>query len=226
MEHASVAAFARFALELLSLGAPAALLRDTNRALGDEIEHAELCFGLSSAYAGKSVGADVLPLDGTLEGRSRFEIIRTAFLEACVGETLAAVEARFAREEARDPEVCRVLQRIAEDEARHAELGWRFVKWALETSPPDLALELRLEIRKMVVAEESRVPEGLDADEPESALREHGVMSDRMRWQARQTALRDLVVPWSRALLAHFEEREAHSTEVESSNLRPTECPA
>ena len=37
MEHASVAAFARFALELMALGAPAELLRSTQGAMADEI---------------------------------------------------------------------------------------------------------------------------------------------------------------------------------------------
>src|SRR5690606_26260413 len=40
MEHASVAAFARFTLQLLSLGAPAALIEASNQALIDETRHA------------------------------------------------------------------------------------------------------------------------------------------------------------------------------------------
>lgn len=52
MEHASIAAFSRFVLELLSLGAPADLVRDAGRAMSDEIAHAEACFALASAYAG------------------------------------------------------------------------------------------------------------------------------------------------------------------------------
>ncbi|MEO6598422.1 MAG: hypothetical protein ABIQ16_01020, partial [Polyangiaceae bacterium] len=46
MEHASIAAFARFSLQLLSLGAPAELVEACNRALVDETAHTRLCFAL------------------------------------------------------------------------------------------------------------------------------------------------------------------------------------
>jgi hypothetical protein len=54
MEHASVAAFARFTLDLLALGAPADLVQSAQQALGDEIAHAELCFGLAGATSVKN----------------------------------------------------------------------------------------------------------------------------------------------------------------------------
>jgi len=57
LEHASIAAFARFSLQLLSLGAPAGLIDDCTRALGDETAHARLCFQLASAYAGRAIGS-------------------------------------------------------------------------------------------------------------------------------------------------------------------------
>jgi hypothetical protein len=60
MEHASVAAFARFVLQLLSIGAPASLVASATAALGDETEHARLCFGIASAYAGRSIGPGAL----------------------------------------------------------------------------------------------------------------------------------------------------------------------
>ncbi len=49
MEHASVAALARFTLELLAVGAPADLIRDSNAAASDETRHAELCFALAAS---------------------------------------------------------------------------------------------------------------------------------------------------------------------------------
>ena len=55
-EHASIAAFARFVLHLLAVGAPPGLLRDAQQALADEIDHAARTFGLASAYAGRAVG--------------------------------------------------------------------------------------------------------------------------------------------------------------------------
>jgi hypothetical protein len=158
MEHASVAAFARFTLDLLSLGAPAELVAASQQALGDEIEHARLCFGLASAYAGRALGPGELSVDGALEARSFETIVKTAIHEACVGETLAALEAEAELAAATDPEVRRVLQRIARDEARHAELGYRFLRWALDRAEPDLRQRLVAELDGALRAELARKP--------------------------------------------------------------------
>ena len=56
MEHASIAAFARFTLQLLALGAPAHLVEGSNAAMIDETNHAKLAFGIASAYAGENMG--------------------------------------------------------------------------------------------------------------------------------------------------------------------------
>ena len=54
-EQASVASFARFSLDLLSVGAPADLVDDAHDAAKDEIQHAKLAFGLASFYLGETV---------------------------------------------------------------------------------------------------------------------------------------------------------------------------
>lgn len=131
-EHASVAAFARFALELLALGAPVDLVDACARALTDEIEHARLAFALATRYAGHAVGPGPLALAGALP--DRIDLVAVACnvaREACVGETIAAIEAAEAERLAGDPDVVATLARIAADELRHAELGWRFLAWAL-----------------------------------------------------------------------------------------------
>ena len=56
LEHGSIAAFARFVLELLSLGAPPELVGTAQLAMRDEIAHARIAFGFASAYAGAPVG--------------------------------------------------------------------------------------------------------------------------------------------------------------------------
>ena len=200
MEHASVAAFARFVLELLSLGAPCELVQETQRALADEIEHTVLCFTLASGYAGQAVSAGALSIEGALATRSRQQIVTTAFLEACVGETLAAVEARAALETALDPAVRRVLARIAADEARHAELGWKFLQWALATSSVGERNALCSALSRIVAEESGRRPAHAEGSS-DGALQAHGLLSDARRWQARQLALSELVQPLAAALL-------------------------
>lgn len=132
MEHASIAAFARFALQLLSLGAPPELLGRTHSAMADETRHARLAFSLASAYGAAPVGPGPLAIDGALSDASVEAVLSTVILEGCVGETVAAMEAREALEQVRDPALRFVLAEIARDESEHALLAWRTVTWMLE----------------------------------------------------------------------------------------------
>ena len=130
-EHASIAAFAKFILELLSVGAPADLVADAAAAMRDEVEHARLCFGL----AGAEVGPGPLPTADMNMGRDLDAIARATLLEGAIGETLAAARAATEASSERDPTVRRALEQIADDETRHAALAWRFIRWALARDP-------------------------------------------------------------------------------------------
>lgn len=70
MEHASIAAFARFSLQLLSLGAPADLIERTNKAMveRDPARARRAAFALASAYRKAPVGPGRLVADGALDG--------------------------------------------------------------------------------------------------------------------------------------------------------------
>ncbi|MDI1481455.1 ferritin-like domain-containing protein [Polyangium sp. y55x31] len=131
-EHASVASFGRFAMELLAVGAPAELVEEAHRAALDEVRHARLCFALASAYAGEPVAPGAFPFGGAAEVVADLASIaaRTA-KEGCIGETIAAVIAAEQCARAEDPAVAEVLAGIAADEAQHAELAWRTVAWAI-----------------------------------------------------------------------------------------------
>ena len=139
MEHASIASFARFTLDLLAAGAPADMVAAAQRASLDEIEHARLCFALAARYAGRALGPGPLDAAGakiaSLEGA-----VAAAVREGCVGETIAAAVARAQLSVATDPHVRAVLERIAADEESHAALAWRFVAWALAHAPDRAAL--------------------------------------------------------------------------------------
>ncbi len=129
-EHASVASFSRFILELLAHGAPAELVRDAQRALADEVVHAELAFGLASAFAGRAVGPGPLPIAAVELTDLRAMAVACA-REGCLAETRSVLQLveRAAREP--DPVVAGVLRRLASDEQRHAALAWRAVQWAV-----------------------------------------------------------------------------------------------
>jgi hypothetical protein len=137
LEHASIAAFARFNLQLLSLAAPAELVEASNRALVDETRHAKQCFALASHYAGASVGPDRLDLRHCFEDLDLQAIMKLVLDEGCIGETVAAFEALEEAATATDPVVRGVLQGIARDEQAHAELAFKFMRWAFAESLPE-----------------------------------------------------------------------------------------
>jgi hypothetical protein len=132
-EHASVASFARAALELLALGAPAELVHGAQRAMGDEILHAKLCFGIASRLGDRSVGPGRLDAGAPIAARlDPIDVAVATTVEGCINETLSALVVLTERDAATDPGVRRALERIAEDEARHAALAWKTVRWLID----------------------------------------------------------------------------------------------
>jgi hypothetical protein len=197
MEHASVAAFARFALQLLQLGAPPDLLERATAAMADETRHAQLAFGVASAYTDRKLGPAGLDIERSLNESSLVEVTRLVVREGCVGETSAALEVREAAAHARSPQLAALLAGVAEDEARHAELAWQFVSWALEQQPQAVADVVRHEL-----ALAARHPEPAGATAGEADLLAHGVLPERLRREVQNAAFRQVVAPCAAALLA------------------------
>lgn len=141
MEHASIAAFARFQLQLLALGAPPALVEACTRAMADETEHARICFDVASAYAARPIGPGKLDITGSLSlsVTSLEHVVDLVIAEGCFGETSATLEAMDAAELATDPVIASIYAQIAADEQRHATLAFQFMRWALEQEPSGTA---------------------------------------------------------------------------------------
>lgn len=199
LEHASIAAFARFTLELLAVGAPAELVELAGQAIGDETRHARQCFGLAARFRGMATGPDRLPIEDALQSVALDRIALTTFLEGCIGETVATLEALEAGALATDPQVRSVLAGIAQDEARHAELAWRFLQWALQKAGPDLGERLLAALEcEQASAERARPP-----DEPfVRDLETYGVLPARRCAALRRAALREVVRPCLERLLS------------------------
>jgi hypothetical protein len=193
-EHASVASFARFALDLSAVGAPPDLLADAAAAMRDEVRHAQLSFSLARRFGAAAQGPG--PLDvGTHDGRSLEDIVLATVVEGCIGETLAAAEAELAAQRARDPDVAAALREIADDEARHAALAWRFVQWAL-AEHPQLSTVVRqafADAAAMDTRSSDPAPEGLEA---------LGVLSPQTVAAVRAQTLQETVLPCGQALVA------------------------
>lgn len=206
MEHASIAAFARFSLELLALGAPSELIMRTNSALVDETKHARVAFALASAYRGERIGPGRLAMNGAMEGvmddgDEITSFVRRVIREGCVGETVAAVEAGEAATRANDPLVRQTLEMIAADESEHAELAWLTVKWALNTFGADVRETIQEELARL--ADELGSVQETRRTARDEELLDYGVVTAEVRGSIRRAALKQVVVPCLGALVEH-----------------------
>ncbi len=172
-EHASIAAFARFTLHLLAVGAPPQMIRESQRASLDEVRHAEDCFALARRYGAGEHGPAGLDFEGAMASTSLGDIVAIAAEEGCVGETLGAALAVEQVRRCVDARAKAVLTRIARDESRHAELAWAFVAWAASRGGPEVrerALAAIDAADRASLATPLRSYDGIDLE----ALRAHG----------------------------------------------------
>lgn len=199
MEHASVAAFARFSLQLMSLGAPADLLLRASAAMQDEVRHARDCFALARRYAGSDVGPGPLPVHGALDDFDLRSVVLSTIAEGCIGETVAALEAAEALAHCEEPQARAALERISAEETRHAELAWQFVAWALANGPASLKLEVKLAFESAHLCSSESPPPQISAEA--RRLLRYGQMSADLRQALRRRVLAEVIAPCARALL-------------------------
>ena len=197
-EHASIAAFARFTLQLMSLGAPADLVERSNAAISDETLHAKIAFTIASAYAGRDVGPGRLDVRGALKSGSLEEILINVIREGCIGETVAAVEAAEALEHAVDPMVRDALARISKDELRHADLAWQFVRWAIESGGEDLRQVAR---REFEAARASIPVPSVVRGTNDTGLLAGGILPAALKREVHAATVEGVVLVCARALL-------------------------
>lgn len=195
-EHEGIALFSHLSLQLMALGAPPDLLRGAHGAALDEIEHARRCLHFASLYRGETVTAERLPSDAdALGGSEPLEFMRVAVRAGCVGDALAAFVARAAAEAAGIEELRGFLNEIAEAEARHSELTYRVVRWAL-AGHPEWSSAVRAAFAD-VLGEAHREP---DADPDAARMAEHGRLDACTRWKLRRRAIVELITPAMDAL--------------------------
>ncbi|MBL9022013.1 MAG: ferritin-like domain-containing protein [Myxococcales bacterium] len=163
-KHASVGAFARLALQLLSVGAPPELVARVQGAMGDELRHARLAFAVASRFRGAPVGPGALPIDGALDdlgiGPLVFELVRGG----CLATTAGSLEARELHEHVSDPALRFVLGEIARDASDHVVLAWRTLQWVCDEHEDDARPYVSIELarlsgeRERVLSEPPRSP--------------------------------------------------------------------
>ncbi len=181
-EHASVAGFARFVLQLQALGAPSALVAEAVAAMADEVRHAADAFAIAATSPGP------MDLSGMTLATDPRDVLTELIVEACLGETLNAASAALGATTAA-PDIAALLRGVADDETRHAALGWKTVRWILAEHP-------HLMEQARATLERAELPEPALPDLPAWGL----VGGDRYRALARQT-FAEVVRPLLAAIL-------------------------
>ncbi len=201
-EHASVASFSRFVLQLLSLGAPADLIGAAQKATQEELAHAQICLALARDYGQREWRPLALDVRDALGDCDLHAVVISAVVEGCIAETVAAQLAQQASERVRDRALAASLTRIATEEAEHALLAWRAVGWMLAQAPQDAALRTR--VREAFESAADHVGLGPTTDLParRSVLIEHGYVPVQERRRLAHTVLREVIEPSARMLLA------------------------
>ena len=134
-EHASIGTFAKFTLQLMSIGAPIWILKLSNKASLDEIKHTQLSFDIVNMYNNNNNGQmcityDQFPVHSLNIDNDWNEILRDTAIGGCIGETISVFE--MATENKYNNVIDDIVYEIAQDEIRHAALAWITVKWIID----------------------------------------------------------------------------------------------
>jgi hypothetical protein len=200
-EHAAIASFSRFALQLLAMAAPPRFVDAALRAALDEREHAGLFFALARVHGGRAWAPGPLAVDAALDGADDpIHIVAATIHEGCIAETISALQLQAARDAAKDPALREALSRVLEQELAHVELAWAVVAWALAQGDATLRAAV-----VVAFADPARwIPRGPDA-EPNateaSRWREHGRLTEGDRVTIARHAIRTAILPAARRLL-------------------------
>jgi hypothetical protein len=202
-EHASVASFARFTLDLMRFGAPPELLAAAQTAAADEVRHAAAAFALARRFDGLDEEPGALDLGATLELSPDLAAFAEAtFREGCVGETLAALRAAEQRSVAREPDVQAALDALVREEGEHAELAWRTVAWALREGGAPVRDAVRRAAATCARELEGAAAPAQDPSIRPAALAPYGVLSPSREARALSEGWRRVIAPALAAVLA------------------------
>ena len=197
-EHASIAAFARFSMLMLAVSAPPHLVAGSQRASLDEIRHARACFSLARRYGATATGPAELRVDDALSPMTLAELAALTAEEGCVGETLGALLAEEQASRATDPVARAMLERVARDETRHAELAWEFVAWAVDRGGEEVVLAVQAAIARATAATLAMEIRPLHVDA--SAWSAHGRLTCAEARAIAARGVREIVAPAASAL--------------------------
>ena len=201
-EHASVPAFARVTWLLIAAGAPGDLLAWSQRACGEEIAHARLCFALAAGYGVRPHTALPMPellgcaMDGVRSAARALAV--ESVRDGCLLEDYNADVAAACVRVCEEPSPRAVLEQIAREERSHAAFSWAVLRWCLATHRAEVLAavhqatdELARSIRPTAV-NDAIAPLVAAADQ--EVLRRHGRIPDALwaeLWERRLMITRE-----------------------------------
>jgi hypothetical protein len=134
-------------------------------------------------------------------------VLRTLILRTlrrgCIAATVESSCAREALEHCQEPAAREVLLQIEHGRARSAQLGWRFLGWALRAalSAPGSS-ELADQVRVAVLTAFGMNAAPAPLSQHERQLLRHGVLGSEQRLIIEQRVLREVVLPCMENALA------------------------
>eukprot|EP01084_Bolivina_argentea_P263879 446810_1 len=140
-EYVAIASFSRFALDLMSLGAPSFLLELTQKAILDEIRHSKIAFDIANIYLCEISNKCVNPseferhsidIDGDCY-RILSDTLNGGCFNECVSALKSAKQSIVYKYDNLQP-INKLLYSIAIDEVRHCSLAWVSVLWILNNN--------------------------------------------------------------------------------------------
>lgn len=138
-EHASIASFAAFTIDLMTNGAPPDLIRDSLKAALDELNHATTSFEMASLLTGLQLDPGPFPESKVNFKKDTESLALGVVKEGCVDETVSALLAAYQVDlDSHETDSIKQLLRektrtIATEEATHSALAWRTVHWLCTT---------------------------------------------------------------------------------------------
>jgi hypothetical protein len=122
-----------------------------------------------------------------------------------VGETVAALLAQRRAEGCVNVEARATLTRIADAEAQHAALAWRFVAWAIAQGGAAVRDAAREAFTEALAGLDG--PGGAPCSVDDATWRAHGLATIEDQRAALASARRDVLVPCAAALLGPLQKR-------------------
>jgi hypothetical protein len=179
---------------LRTVRAEPALIELAQRAIDDELRHAEICRVVASRFAGAELAAPSrLSLKVPEHATASPELRHTLHVvgQSCLNETLASAVLESSLATARGALVCAALRELLSDEVDHARLGWAH----LASLRPELKSKLGAWLQPLARGNLRMWRETQRTYAMSTTLVEHGALTREGTEQALLDALRNLVVP-------------------------------